>query len=166
MLDAYRAQYGLNGVYLLPANLYGPGDNFDPDTSHVIPALIRKFCEAADTGAESVECWGTGTPTREFLYVDDAAEAIATAALSHNDSRPVNLGTGVEISIQQLADKVAALCDYNGAIQWNGRMDGQPRRALHTRRATELLNWTAKTSLDDGLRRTIEWWRLAPMRVQ
>ncbi len=159
MLDAYRAQYGFNGVYLLPANLYGPGDNFDAEKSHVIPALIRKFCEAVDDKADIVELWGTGTPTREFLYVDDAAEAIVAAALTHNDSRPINLGTGIETSIQGLAEAVAALCDYNGAIAWNGRLDGQPRRCLHTRRASELLGWTAKTRLDDGLRRTIEWWR-------
>ncbi|MBI4716327.1 MAG: GDP-L-fucose synthase [Planctomycetes bacterium] len=160
MLDAYRREYGFNGVYLLPANLYGPHDNFDAETSHVIPGMIRQFCDAVDQGAERVECWGTGTPTREFLYVDDAADAIVLATMSHDDPEPVNLGTGEEISIRDLADAIARLCGFRGTIAWNPtRPDGQPRRRLDPSRARRRLGWTASVGLEEGLRRTIEWWR-------
>lgn len=160
MLDAYRAQYGFNGIYLIPVNLYGPGDNFDPGTSHVIPALIRKFCTAVDRGDDTVACWGSGEASREFLYVDDAAEAIVTAAASCNDGQPINLGSGREITIADLAAMIGRLCGFAGRIAWDPtRPDGQPRRRLDTTRASRLLNWSAKTALEDGLRRTIDWWR-------
>ena len=165
MLDAYRREYGFNGIYLIPANLYGPGDNFDPETSHVIPALIRKFCMAVEEGRDAVVCWGTGRASREFLYVDDAAEAIVTATAVHNRSQPINLGTAVdqyghEITILQLAVMVARVCGYNGAIHWDASQpDGQQRRQVDTRRAIEQLNWRAETSLEEGLRRTIDWWK-------
>jgi GDP-L-fucose synthase len=173
MLDAYRAQYGFNGVYLLPANLYGPGDNFDPQTSHVIPAMIRKFCKAVDDKAESVTLWGTGKPTREFLYVDDAGEAIAMAALTCDEPGPINLGAAhnatvagrmagaeAEVSIADVAKIIAGLCGFKGSIGWAGHwIDGQPRRVLDSRRAWEVLGWIPQVRLNDGLRRTIEWWR-------
>jgi GDP-L-fucose synthase len=160
MLAAYRAQYGFNGVYLVPVNLYGPGDNFDLETSHVIPALIRKFCEAVGQRLDTVTCWGTGKVSREFLYVDDAAEAIVAAAAVHNDPAPINLGTGREITIADLARKIAGLCGYSGRIEWDpSRPDGQPRRVLDTSRATALLKWCTLTSLDEGLEQTIAWWR-------
>jgi len=160
MLDAYRRQYGFNGVYLIPVNLYGPGDNFDPHTSHVVPAMIRRFCEAIDDGRGEVTCWGTGKAGRELLYVDDAAEAIVQAATSHDDSEPINLGTGCEITIARLAEMIANLCGYHGRIGWDTRRtDGQPRRSLDTSRAERLLSWRAKTTLDEGLRQTVEWWR-------
>lgn len=160
MLDAYRREYGFNGVYLIPVNLYGPGDNFDLQSSHVIAALIRKFCDAVDQGRDLVECWGTGKASREFLYVEDAAEAIITAAEVHNDSQPINLGSGREITIGDLAALIARLCGYNGKIVWDARRsDGQPRRRLDTTRAEKLLGWRANVDLEEGLRRTIEWWR-------
>lgn len=160
MLDAYRAEYGFNGIYLLPVNLYGLYDNFDPETSHVIPALIRKFCDAVDQGRKTVSCWGSGKVSREFLYVDDAAEGIVKAAAVHNDSRPINLGTGCEITIAELAQSIARLCGFDGRIDWDtSRPDGQPRRQLDTRRAADLLDWRAKIDLEEGLRRTVEWWR-------
>ena len=160
MLDAYRAQYGFNGIYLLPVNLYGPGDNFDPDTSHVIPALVRRFCAAADRGADAVTCWGTGNVTRDFLYVDDAAEAIATAAAIYSGRQPINLGTGREIAIADLAVVIARLCGFHGRIDWDTKYpDGQPRRRLDTKRAADLLKWQARGDLEEGLRRTVEWWR-------
>ncbi len=160
MLQAYRSQYGFNGIYLLPVNLYGPGDNFDPDTSHVIPGLIRKFDEAARTGATFVECWGSGRATREFLYVDDAAEGIVTATERYDGPLPINLGTGQEISIQALAKCIANLTGFHGEIRWDAsRPDGQPRRRLCTDRATELLGWQVGTDLETGLRKTIEWWQ-------
>lgn len=162
MLDAYRREYGFNGVYLVPVNLYGPGDNFDPETSHVIPALIRKFCEAVEQEKESVVCWGTGNVTREFLYVDDAAEAIVTATAMHSGSQPINLGTGQEIVIRQLVGMIARLCGYDGPkpIHWDAsKPDGQRRRRLDTTRAVERLGWRAKVGLEEGLRRTVEWWK-------
>ena len=160
MLEAYRKEYGFNGVCLVPVNMYGPGDNFDPETSHVIPALIRKFCQAADTGEDAVECWGTGRVSREFLYVEDAAEAIVRAAETHNDPAPINLGTGVEITIAELAGKIAQSCGFVGDIRWDSsRPDGQPRRSLDTTRAADLLGWRARIGLDEGLKRTIDWWR-------
>lgn len=161
MLEAYRHEYKFNGVYLVPVNLYGPGDNFDLERSHVIPALIRKFCDAVDSGAKRVVCWGTGRVTREFLYVDDAAEAIVRATEIHNDSAPINLGTGTEITIHELARQIAVLCGFQGEIAWDPTQpDGQPRRQLDVTRAAQLLRWQAKTKLIDGLRATIEWWKL------
>ena len=158
MLDAYRRQYGLNGVYLLPANLYGPGDNFDLATGHVIPALIRKFIEARDGGRDSVTLWGTGSPSREFLYRDDAARAIRLAAERYDGSDPVNIGTGKETTIRSLAATIAHLTQYGGRIEWDpSRPDGQRRRSLDTSRARELFGFEALTSLEDGLRETIEW---------
>lgn len=162
MLEAYRAQYGFNGLFLVPVNLYGPGDDFDPDTSHVIPALIRKFTEAVDRGVDTVTCWGSGKASREFLYVDDAAEAIVKATETHNDSGPMNLGTGREITIADVATLIAGLCGFGGRIIWDTtRPDGQPRRRLDTTRAASILGWRAKVDLENGLRRTIEWWRTA-----
>jgi len=159
MIEAYRAQYGLNGIYLIPVNLYGPGDNFDPESSHVIPALIRKFCEAVDSKADSVTCWGHGQASREFLYVDDAADAIVRATEVHNDAAPINLGTGQEIKIRDLAQTIAKLSGFKGKIMWDtAQPDGQPRRRLDTPRAARLLNWHATVDLKEGLRRTIERW--------
>ena len=159
MLEAYRAEYGFNGVYLIPVNLYGPGDNFDPETSHVIPALIRKFSEAVTHGRETVRCWGSGRVSREFLYVDDAAEAIVTAAATHNDSHAINLGTGREITIAELAGLIARLCGFRGGIEWDPtKPDGQPRRRLDTSRADKYLGWQATVGMEEGLRRTIAWW--------
>ena len=153
--QAYREQYGLNAIYLLPANLYGPGDNFDLDTSHVIPALIRKMLEADG----EVVLWGDGTPTRESLYVEDAARGIVAAGQSYDGAEPVNLGTGVEVSIRELAETVADVCDFNGEIVWDGSMpNGQPRRCLDTSRA-ERFGFRADTSLRDGLARTVAWYR-------
>lgn len=160
MLEAYRAQYGFNGVYLIPVNLYGPGDNFDPESSHVIPALIRKFCEAVESKADSVTCWGHGQASREFLYVDDAADAIVRATEVHNDTAPINLGTGQEIKIRDLAETIATLCAFNGKLVWDpAQPDGQPRRQLDTTRAARLLDWHARVDLKIGLRQTVEWWR-------
>lgn len=160
MIEAYRTQYGFNGIYLIPVNLYGPGDNFDFETSHVIPALVRKFCDAVDTRAKTVTCWGSGRVSREFLYVDDAADAIVQATEIHNDSQPINLGTGREIRIDELAGLIARLCGYEGEITWDtAQPDGQPRRQLDTTRAASLLDWRATVDLEEGLRRTIDWWR-------
>lgn len=167
MLDAYRAEYGFNGVYVVPVNLYGPHDDFDAETSHVIPALIRKFCEAVDLDDGQVQCWGTGSASREFLFVDDAADGIVTATAMHNDSLPINLGTGQEIAIADLAARIAELVGFKGEISWDeNRPDGQPRRRLDTTRAERLLGWQAKVDLDEGLRRTIEWWRTRQARAE
>jgi len=158
--QAYRDQYGTNAVYLLPVNLYGPGDNFDPQTSHVIPALIRKFVEAAERGAPAVEVWGTGAATREFLYVDDAAEGIVLAAEHYDGRDPVNLGSGQEMSIRELAETVAAETGFGGRIVWDtSKPDGQPRRALDVTRAAELFGFRARVGFAEGLRRTVEWYR-------
>ena len=160
MLDAYRKQYGFNGVYLVPANLYGPHDNFDPATSHVVPAMIRRFCDAGDRGGKPVVCWGSGQAPREFLYVDDAAEAIVRAAAVLNDSDPINIGTGREIRICELAELIARLTGYRGHVDWDlSRVDGQPRRVIDIQKAEQFLGWTASTSLEEGLKRTISWWR-------
>jgi len=160
MLDAYRREYAFNGVYLIPVNLYGPGDNFDLETSHVIPALIRKFFEAKLRGESEVTCWGSGKVTREFLYVEDAAEAIVSACVLHDDPEPVNLGTGHEVAIRELAETIRELCGFSGSLRWDtSRPDGQPARRLRTARALERLGWRAKTGLTDGLRRTVTWWR-------
>jgi GDP-L-fucose synthase len=160
MLQAYRAQYGFSGIYLLPANLYGPRDNFDLNTSHVIPALIRKFSESLEDGSAEVTLWGTGAASREFLYVDDAAHAIVLAAERFDAPDPVNLGTGCEVTIKELAHMIGNLVGFQGSIAWDSsKPDGQPRRALDTNRARDLFGFEARVALDDGLRTTIDWWR-------
>jgi|SRR5579884_3216187 len=157
--QAYRQQYGLNTIYLLPVNLYGPHDNFDPATSHVIPALIRKCVEAKEQGSNHIVVWGTGRATREFLYVDDAAEGIVLAAERLNTSEPVNLGSGMEISIHDLATTIAQLVGFEGEIIWDAdKPDGQPRRCLDTSRARQLFGFQATTPFEEGLRRTIDWY--------
>jgi GDP-L-fucose synthase len=158
--QAYRAEYGFNGVYLLPVNLYGPGDNFDPESSHVIPALIKKFIDAEDRGDDTVEIWGTGRATREFLYVDDAARGIVLATERLETSDPVNLGAGFEISIKHLAELIARLTGFTGTLVWNtSQPDGQPRRSLDTSRAAEVFGFRATTTFEAGLQRTIAWYR-------
>ena len=160
MLDAYRIQYGLKSAYVLPVNLYGPHDNFDLQTSHVIPALIRKCVEAQRAKALHIECWGNGSASREFLYVDDAADGLVRAAEVMNVPEPINLGTGNEITIRNLVELIAKLCDFHGEIRWDiTKPDGQPRRCLDTKRAQERLGWQAKVGFEDGLKRTIEWFR-------
>ena len=160
MLQAYRQQYGLNGIYLLPVNLYGPGDNFDLNTSHVIPALIRKFWEATESGRKEVVLWGTGSASREFLYVEDAARGIAIATIGYDDSDPVNIGVGSEITIRDLAEKIRCLTGFAGRIIWDtSKPDGQPRRCLDTTRAKQRFGFEAKIPFDEGLRQTVEWWR-------
>jgi len=159
MCQAYRQQYGMNAVYLLPVNLYGPRDNFDPASSHVIPALIRKCVEAKRAGADHITAWGTGSASREFLYVDDAAEGVVLAAQKYNDADPVNLGAGREITIKDLTVLVARLSGFKGGIVWDpSKPDGQPRRCLDTTRARERFGFTAKTKLEDGLAKTIAWY--------
>ncbi len=158
--QAYRQQYGFNAIFLLPVNLYGPGDNFDPASSHVIPALIRKFLEANQRGEKQVEVWGDGSPTREFLYVEDAVEGILLAAEHYDSAEPVNLGSGNEISIRALAELIARLTGYQGELVWDtSRPNGQPRRALDVSRAERLFGFRARTSFEQGLRRTIDWYR-------
>ena len=158
--QAYRAQYGFNAVHLLPANLYGPRDNFDPSSSHVIPALIKKCVDAVDAGASQIECWGSGQATREFLYVDDAAEGIVLAAERYDGAEPVNLGAGFEISICDLVHHIARLTGFDGRVEWDhSKPDGQPRRSLDTTRATESFGFLATTSFKVGLRRTVRWYR-------
>jgi GDP-L-fucose synthase len=160
MLDAYKRQYGLNGAYVLPVNLYGPHDNFDLHTSHVIPALIRKCVAAIDSNADHIVCWGTGKVSREFLYVDDAAEGILRTAEVMDDPTPINLGTGMEVTIKDLVELIAKLTGFKGEIRWDSsKPDGQPRRCLDTKRAEMLLNWRAEVGFEEGLRRTIDWWR-------
>jgi GDP-L-fucose synthase len=158
--QSYRDQYGMNAVFLLPVNLYGPHDNFDLEASHVIPALIRKCLEAKERGDAEVVLWGDGSPTREFLYVNDAAEAIVKATESYNGADPVNIGSGQEISIHDLATKIAALTGFTGHLKWDTtKPNGQPRRCLDVHRATEQFGFTASTNLDSGLRTTIEWYQ-------
>jgi GDP-L-fucose synthase len=160
MLDGYRREYGLASAVAVPVNLYGPGDNFDPASSHVIPALIRKCEDARRAGASEVVCWGTGAATREFLFVDDAAEGIVRAAEVMEEPVPINLGGGIEISIRDLVAKIAAACDYRGRIAWDSsKPDGQPRRGLDISRARALLGWSPRQDFDAGLRATVEWWR-------
>ncbi|MCM3871750.1 MAG: GDP-L-fucose synthase [Pyrinomonadaceae bacterium] len=157
--QSYRQQYGFNSIFLLPANLYGPGDNFDPETSHVIPALIRKCLEARESGAAFVEAWGTGNASREFLYVEDCAEGVLRAASRYDDSEPVNIGTGSEIRISELLQTIARLTRFEGEIRWqHDKPDGQPRRRLDVSRAFEKFGFRAQVSLEDGLRRTIDWY--------
>ena len=157
--QAYRQQYGFIAVYLMPVNLYGPEDNFDLETGHVIPALIRKFIEARDGGRPTVPAWGTGNVSREFLYVDDAARGIAMAADSYDGEEPVNLGTGRETTIRNLTETIADLCGYEGEVVWDAsKPDGQPRRMLDTSRAKALFGFAAQVGLEEGLRRTIDWY--------
>jgi GDP-L-fucose synthase len=158
--QAYRQQYGFNAIYLLPVNLYGPRDNFDPESSHVIPALIRKCMAAKAQGHSQVVVWGTGQATREFLYVEDAAEGILLATERYNGSEPVNLGSGTEISIRNLAYLIARLVGFEGEIVWDtSKPDGQPRRMLDTGRAEQWLGFKAKTRLEEGLRKSVEWYQ-------
>jgi GDP-L-fucose synthase len=158
-VQAYREQYDFNGIFLLPANLYGPGDNFDLETSHVIPALIRKCVAARREGATSIEAWGTGDVSREFLYVEDCADAILRAAALYDESLPVNLGNGREVLIKDLVEMIVRLTNFEGEIRWQpARPNGQPRRWLDTTRAREKFGFVAATSLEDGLRRTIDWY--------
>lgn len=157
--QAYRAQYGFNAIYLLPVNLYGPGDNFDPRSSHVIPALVKKVADAIAAGQNYIEVWGTGKPTREFLYVEDAAEGIALAAEKYDKPEPVNLGSGVGISIKDLVETICRLMDYKGEIRWDAmKPDGQPRRMLDTSRAEKEFGFKAKTKFEEGLKKTIDWY--------
>jgi GDP-L-fucose synthase len=158
--QAYRRQYGFNSIFLLPVNLYGPGDNFDPRSSHVIPALIKKCFDAIDRHSDTLDVWGTGTATREFFYVEDAAEAIYLATLSYNKSEPVNIGAGFEISIKELTKMIAKLSGFSGDIIWDkSKPDGQPRRMLDTAKAAKELGFVAKTDLTAGLIKTIEWYK-------
>lgn len=157
--QAYREQYGFNSIFLLPVNMYGPGDNFDLETSHVIPALIRKCVEARRQGRDFVQVWGSGTASREFLYVEDCAEGIVNAAALYDEGEPVNLGNGREVVIKDLVEMIARFTGFNGEIRWqSNKPDGQPRRQLDTRRALEKFGFRAETSLEDGLSKTIEWY--------
>jgi len=157
--QAYRQQYGFNAIYLLPVNLYGPGDNFDPASSHVIPALIRKCVEAVESGADHIVVWGDGSPTREFLYVEDCAEAIVLATERYNAPDPVNIGAGFEISIRELVELIAALTGFRGTIVWDtSKPNGQPRRCLDVSRAWHAFGFRARTDFQEGLRRTIAWY--------
>jgi len=157
--QAYRDQYGFNSIFLLPVNLYGPGDNFNPNSSHVIPALIRKCIEARESGADHIVVWGDGSPTREFIYVDDAARGIALATERFDKSIPVNIGSGFEISIKDLIGKIAKMTGFEGELVWDtSKPNGQPRRALDISRAREEFGFTAKTDFDEGLRKTIDWY--------
>jgi GDP-L-fucose synthase len=158
--QAYRQQYGFKSIFLLPVNLYGPGDNFDPKSSHVIPALIKKCVDAIDADQGEIEVWGTGSATREFLYVDDAAEGIVLAAERYDGADPVNLGAGQEISIRDLVGLIARLTGFEGRIVWDaGKPDGQPRRMLDTSRAATAFGFVARTPFEDGLSKTVEWYR-------
>ncbi|MBL9030435.1 MAG: GDP-L-fucose synthase [Phycisphaerae bacterium] len=160
MLDAYKLQYGMKSAYVLPVNLYGPWDNFDLFSSHVIPALIRKCLEAKARGDASMVCWGTGSASREFLYVDDCAEGIVRAAEVMDDPTPINLGNGREITIKSLVDTVVKLTGFTGRIEWDAtKPDGQPRRCLDTQKAKRLMDFEAKMPFEEGLRRTIDWYR-------
>lgn len=162
--QAYRQQYGFNAIHLLPVNLYGPGDNFDPRSSHVIPALVRKCLEALDSGAGEIVCWGDGSATREFLYVEDCAEAIVLATERYDGAAAVNIGAGFEISIRDLTALVAELCGFHGRITWDcSKPNGQPRRSLDTSRAAALFGFKASTALRDGLTHTIAWYQGARM---
>lgn len=160
--QAYRQQYGFNAVFLLPVNLYGPGDNFDPESSHVIPALIRKCIEAEQNGEDEIVVWGDGSPTREFLYVADAAEGIVRAAERYNAPEPVNLGSAYEISIKELVETIKRLTGFRGRLVWDtAQPNGQPRRKLDTSRAEQQFGFVARTPFEEGLRETIEWYRMS-----
>jgi len=157
--QAYGQEYGFNSIFLLPVNLYGPGDNFNPDSSHVIPAIIKKCADAIKAGDKDIVLWGDGSATREFLYVEDAAEGIVAAAEKYNGSEPVNLGAGFEISIRELAEKIVKLTGFKGRIKWDAtKPNGQPRRMLDTSRAQKLFGFRAKTDFDKGLKKTINWY--------
>jgi GDP-L-fucose synthase len=156
--QAYRQQYAFNSIFLLPVNLYGPGDNFDPESSHVIPALIKKCTEAVEQSEEVIEVWSDGSPSREFLYVEDAAEGILLATEHYNDSQPVNLGSGREISVKDLVETIARLTGFTGKVVWDtSKPNGQPQRCLDTRQAEQLFGFCASMPLEDGLKRTIAW---------
>jgi GDP-L-fucose synthase len=157
---SYREQYGFNSIFLLPVNLYGPRDNFDLETSHVIPALIRKCLEANESAAKEIVCWGDGSPTREFLYVEDAAEGILLAAEHYDKSDPVNIGTGFEITIRDLVELIARLTNFKGKVVWDTtKPNGQPRRLLEVSKAEKEFGFRAKVGLEEGLRRTIQWYQ-------
>lgn len=158
--QAYRTQYGFNTIFLLPVNLYGPGDNFDPDSSHVIPALIQKFLDAKKTGSQVVSVWGTGKASREFLYVEDAAKAIVLATERYNKKDPVNIGSSLEITIKKLAETIAKLVNFKGKIVWDTtKPDGQPRRKLNTSKASIEFGFKSSTTFDQGLKKTIRWYK-------
>ncbi|MEB2333970.1 MAG: GDP-L-fucose synthase [Anaerolineaceae bacterium] len=164
--QAYRQQYGYNSIYLMPVNLFGPRDNFDLATSHVIPALIRKTVEATERGDTEIPAWGDGSPTREFLYVEDAADGIITAAENYNGAEPVNLGSGYEISIKDLVEMTARMIGFTGKIVWQtDKPNGQPRRALDVNRAKEYFGWSAQVPFEEGMRRTIEWFKTNRSKV-
>jgi len=157
--QSYRTEYGFNSIFLVPVNLYGPGDNFNPSSSHVIPALIKKCVDAIDAGDDHIVCWGTGKASREFIYVSDAAEGILLATERYNGSQPVNIGAGFEITIKDLVDKIVRLTGFKGQIRWDtSSPDGQPRRRLDVSRAKQLFGFEAKVSFDEGLKRTIDWY--------
>ena len=167
MARGYRDQYGLNSIYLIPANLYGPGDNFDVETSHVVPALIRKFVEAKESGSPLVEAWGTGNVSREFLYVEDAAEGILLATLRYEGTDPVNLGTGCEIQIRDLVDEIRKLVGHTGEVSWDrSQPDGQPRRRLDVKKALQGFGFRARTDLHEGLEKTLAWYQQIRRRRQ
>ncbi|HCR72569.1 MAG TPA: GDP-fucose synthetase [Anaerolineae bacterium] len=158
--QTYRQQYGFNAIYLLPVNLYGPRDNFNLQTSHVIPALIRKAIEATERGDKELQVWGDGSPTREFLYVEDAADGIITGAEKYNGDLPINLGSGYEISIKDLTELIVKLTGFNGKLAWQtDKPNGQPRRGLDVSRAKELFDWSAQVQFEEGLKKTIEWFK-------
>ncbi|MBX4196740.1 GDP-L-fucose synthase [Candidatus Pacearchaeota archaeon] len=158
-LQSYKKQYNFHGIYLLPVNLYGPGDNFNPESSHVIPALIKKFVDAVEQKKDKVEVWGTGKASREFLYVDDAADAIVKATMHYEKEDPVNLGSGMEITIKDLVNTIAKIMDFKGSIVWDAtKPDGQPRRCLDVSRAEKEFGFKAKTSFEEGLKHTIDWY--------
>jgi GDP-L-fucose synthase len=160
MGQAYRKQYGFNAIHLLPVNMYGPADNFHPETSHVIPALIRKFVEAKNKKDPEVTLWGDGSASREFLYVEDCAEAIVKAAEWYNEAPPVNIGVGSEITIKELANLISSMVGYEGQIVYDtSKPNGQPRRCLDTSRAFQEFGFKAKTSLEEGLKKTIDWYQ-------
>ncbi len=164
--QAYRAEFGFNSIFLLPVNLYGPGDNFDPASSHVIPALIKKCVDAIDSGADHIDCWGTGKVSREFIYAADAAEGILLAAEHFNGAEPVNIGAGFEITIKSLAEKIVQFTGFKGGIRWDSsKPDGQPRRRLDVSKAKEHFGFEAKTSFDEGLKATIDWYMASRERM-
>jgi GDP-L-fucose synthase len=158
--QSYRAEYGFNSIFLLPVNLYGPGDNFNPASSHVIPALIKKCVDAIECGADHIDCWGTGNVSREFIYVSDAAEGILLATEHYNGAEAVNIGAGFEITIKELAEMIVILTGFGGELRWDpSKPDGQPRRCLDTSRAKKLFGFEAKTKFEEGLKATIEWYK-------
>ena len=165
--QSYRQQYGYNSIYLMPVNLFGPRDNFDLETSHVIPALIRKAVESSERGDEEMPIWGDGSPTREFLYVEDAADAIVTAAEKYNGDQPVNLGSGYEISIKELSEMIVKMTGFEGKLIWQtDKPNGQPRRGLDVSRAKEYFGWSAQVPFEEGMRRTIEWFKENRKRIK